>query len=86
MIERIFWTDHALLRLRDRGLSMLEVEDVVREGHASRQVNRGDADWRVYGTGLDGSRFVVLYDHPALGESAFARVVSAWRLRKTNQA
>jgi hypothetical protein len=49
-IERFIWTDHAELRRSDRGLGRLEVEEVVRDSHQFREVNRGDADWRVYGT------------------------------------
>ena len=80
-IERFIWTDHAELRLGDRGLSSLEVEEVVREGQQIREVNRGDADWRVHGTRSDGRRFAVIYDHPALGDPGLARIVSTWPLR-----
>ena len=81
MIQRILWTDHAQQRLRDRGLTAVEAEQVVREGHDSREVNKGDANWRVYGTRSDGSRFAVIYDHPVFGNRTVARIVSVWRLR-----
>lgn len=84
-IERFIWTDHAELRLSDRGLSRLEVEEVVRDGHQFREVNRGDADWRVYGTRSDGRRFAVIYDHPALDDLGLARIVSIWPLRDSAQ-
>lgn len=85
-IERFIWTDHAELRLSDRGLSRLEVEEVVRDGHQFREVNCGDADWRVYGTRSDGRRFAVIYDHPALDDLGQARIVSIWPLRNLPSA
>ena len=84
-IEHLIWTDHAELRLSDRGLGRLEVEDVVRDGHQHREVNRGDADWRVHGTRSDGRRFAVIYDHPALDDPNLARIVSIWPLRDLSQ-
>ena len=80
-IERFIWTEHAELRLSDRGFSRLEVEQVVRDGHQARAVNRGDADWRIEGTRSDGRRFAVIYDHPAHGDPVVARIVSVWALR-----
>lgn len=81
MIERFIWTEHAERRMGQRGLSKAQVEEAIRSGHESRQINRGDADWRVYGTRSDGGRFAVIYDHPSLGDATVARVVSAWPLR-----
>lgn len=80
-IERFIWTDHAELRLGERGLTRSEVEEAVREGHPIREVNQGDADWRVYGLRSDGRKFAVLYDNPVRGDAGAARVVSAWPLR-----
>jgi hypothetical protein len=85
MIQRITWTDHALLRLKDRGLSRMEVEELVRQGHRFRQVNRGDADWRLHGTRPDGRQFAVIYDHPALQDPGLARIVSVWPLRDSSR-
>jgi hypothetical protein len=84
-IERFIWTEHADLRLSDRGLSRREVEAAVRFGHPLREVNRGDADWRVHGTRSDGRQFAVIYDHPALNDSCTARIVSVWPLRDLPQ-
>lgn len=81
-IERFVWTDHAELRLRDRGLTRLEVEEAIREAHEVREANQGDADWRVYGVRPDGCRFAVIYDNPSRGDARTARVVSVWPLRK----
>ncbi|HEU4737424.1 MAG TPA: DUF4258 domain-containing protein [Solirubrobacterales bacterium] len=81
MIQRILWTEHAQLRLKDRGLTSHDVEEVVREGHESREANHGVADWRVHGTRSDGRRFAVIYDHPAFGDPAVARIISVWPLR-----
>jgi len=80
-IKRFVWTGHAELRLGERGLTRSEVEDTVREGHPIREVNRGDANWRVYGMRSDGRRFTVVYDNPVGGDPGAARVVSAWPLR-----
>jgi hypothetical protein len=80
-IERFIWTDHAELRLGQRGLTRFEVEEAVREGHEIREPNHGDADWRVEGTRADGIRFAVIYDNPVRGEMNAACVISAWPLR-----
>ena len=84
-IERFVWTGHAELLLGERGLTRSEVEDAVREGHPMREVNQGDADWRVYGVRSDGRKFAVVYDNPAHGNASAARVVSAWPLRGTDR-
>ena len=63
-----------------------EVEAVIRQEHAVRALNRGEADWRVYGVRLDGRKFAVVYDHPVLGDPTAARVVSAWVLRDRVQS
>jgi len=59
---------------------------VIRQEHAVRALNRGEADWRVYGVRLDGRKFAVVYDHPVLGDPTAARVVSAWVLRDRVQS
>lgn len=84
-IERFVWTDHAELRLGERGLTRSEVEEAVREAHPVREVNQGDADWRVYGARSDGRRFAVVYDNPVRADPGAARVVSAWPLRGNNR-
>lgn len=84
-IERFIWTNHAELRLGQRGLTRFEAEEAVREGHDIREENRGDADWRVYGTRSDGRRFAVVYDNPVRGDAHAACVVSAWPLRDGRQ-
>jgi hypothetical protein len=80
-VERFIWTDHAELRLEQRGLTRFEVEEAVREGHEIREPNHGDADWRVEGVRADGRKFAVIYDNPVRGEENTVCVVSAWRLR-----
>jgi hypothetical protein len=84
-IERFVWTDHAELRLGERGLTRSEVEETVREGHPIREVNRGDADWRVYGVRSDGRKFAVVYDNPVRGDAGAVCVVSAWPLRASDR-
>lgn len=80
-IKRFIWTDHAELRLGERGLTRSEVEDAIREGHPIREVNRGDADWRVYGVRSDRRKFAIIYDNPVQGDADVACVVSVWPLR-----
>lgn len=80
-IDHFIWTNHAILRIRQRGLTRFEIEDAVKAGHRSRRINRGDVDWRVEGTLADGRRFVVIYDCPAEGNRRTARIVSAWLVR-----
>jgi uncharacterized protein DUF4258 len=80
-IERFIWTEHAELRLVQRGLTMLEVEEAVRDGHEIREANQGDADWRIEGVRADGRKFAVIYDNPVRGDASAACVVSAWPLR-----
>jgi len=80
-IKRFIWTDHAELRLGERGLTRSEVEDAIREGHPIREVNRRDADWRVYGMRSDRRKFAIIYDNPVQGDADVARVVSVWPLR-----
>jgi hypothetical protein len=80
-IDRFIWTDHAELRLAQRGLTTFEVEETVREGHEGRELNRGDADWRVEGVRADGRRFAVIYDCPVRGDARAVCVVSVWPLR-----
>ncbi len=84
-IEHFVWTEHAELRLEDRGLTRFEVEDAVREGHEICEANQGDADWRVHGTRPDGQRFTVVYDHPVGDDGNTARIVSAWLPRGTGR-
>ena len=84
-IERFFWTDHAELRLGERGLTRSEVEGAIRKGHPIREPNRGNADWRVYGVRSDGRKFAAVYDNPIREDARAARVVSAWPLRGSNR-
>jgi hypothetical protein len=86
MVRRIYWTCHALERVAQRGMMREEVEEVIRQGHVVRALNRGEADWRLYGARPDGRGFAVIYDHPVLGDPAAARVVSVWVLRDQVQA
>jgi hypothetical protein len=79
-IERISWTDHALLRLGQRHLAALEVEHAVREEHENRLHNLGDADWLIESTTPDGRAFGVIYDHPVQGDGTHAVIVSAWSI------
>lgn len=86
MVWRIYWTSHALHRIAQRGLMPEQIEGVIRQGHAVRALNRGEADWRLYGAGPDGRRFAVVYDHPVFGDPAAARIVSVWVLRDRMQS
>jgi hypothetical protein len=81
MVDRFIWTEHAESRAAERGLVRFDVETVIREGHDSREVNRGPGDWRVRGSGGDEREFVVVYDYPVFADEEMARIVTIWRLR-----
>jgi hypothetical protein len=85
-IERFIWTEHAEQRLAERGLTRVDVERAIREGHDARRINTGDADWRVHGIRPDEREFEVVYDHPIGGDRTAARIVSAWPLRKPRRS
>jgi hypothetical protein len=77
-IERFIWTTHAEDKRVRRVLDRSVVERSIRNGHAERQLNRGDADWRIHGLLVDGRRFVAVYDHPHGTDHAAVRIVSVW--------
>lgn len=79
-IERFVWTAHARQRIQQRRLDRHEVEQAISQGHDSREVNDGRAQWLVRGTTADGTAFEVIYDHPHGGDVDTARIVSVWRL------
>jgi uncharacterized DUF497 family protein len=79
-IERFVWTEHARLRLAERGLNAADVEEAIRDGHAVREVNDGRAEWLVSGALSDGTPFEAIYDHPHGDDEVAVRIVSAWRL------
>jgi hypothetical protein len=79
-IERFVWTIHSEDKLAKRLLDRFELERSIRDGHADRETNRGDADWRIYGLLIDGRRFVAVYDHPHGADHATVRIVSVWDL------
>jgi hypothetical protein len=75
-IERFVWTDHAEKRCAERLFDRSDVERAIRAGHADRQLNRGEADWRVHGLAIDGRRFAVLYDHPSRDDDKTVLIVN----------
>ncbi|MGH2854049.1 MAG: hypothetical protein ACRDLF_07635 [Solirubrobacteraceae bacterium] len=77
-IERFVWTIHAEERRTQRLLDRSELERAIRDGHTDREINRGDADWRIYGLLIDGRRFVAVYDHPHGADHTAVRIVSVW--------
>jgi hypothetical protein len=77
-IERFIWTTHAEDKCARRLLDRATVERTIRDAHIERQLNRGDADWRIDGLLADGRRFVVVYDHPHGADQATVRIVSVW--------
>ena len=82
MIEEFDWTFHARRRVSERKLDRFEIEMTIRFGHATRRPNAGQADWRVEGERMDGTRFQVIYDHPVQGDANCVRVVSVWRMHE----
>jgi len=79
-IEYFVWTEHARMRLAERGLEAADVEQAIRNGHAEREVNDGRAEWLVSGVLSDGTPFEAIYDHPHGNDETTVRIVSAWRL------
>lgn len=79
-IERFVWTEHAHMRLAQRGLDATDVEQAIREGHGEREVNDGRAEWLVSGVLSDGTPFEAIYDHPHGDDDIAVRIVSVWRL------
>ena len=79
-IDRFVWTEHARARCEQRRLDASEVEQAIKFGHASRQVNDGRAEWLISGKTPDGTLFEAIYDHPHLGDDEVVRIVSVWRL------
>ena len=79
-IERFVWTEHARMRLAERGLEAADVEQAIRSGHAGRETNDGRAEWLISGALSDGTPFEAIYDHPHGDDEAAVRIVSAWRL------
>ena len=79
-IERFIWTTHAEERRIERGFDRVVVERALCTGHATRQINRGRADWHVKGQEPNGRQFVVVYDHPHGTDREAARIVSVWPL------
>jgi hypothetical protein len=77
-IERFIWTAHAEQRREGRLLDRSAMERAVRDGHAERQINRGEADWLIEGLLPDGRHFGVVYDHPHRADHAAVRIVTVW--------
>jgi len=79
-IHRFVWTDHALQRLDERGLTRFEVEEAIRCGHDGREPNEDGADWLISGKTQSGISIEAVYDHPHDGDERVGRIVSVWRL------
>jgi uncharacterized protein YuzE len=80
-IDRFVWTEHALMRLAQRGLDAADVEEAIRTGHAEREVNDGRAEWLVSCELTDGTTFEAIYDHPHGGDDTAVRIVSGLEAR-----
>lgn len=80
LIQSFVWTDHALLRITERGLTRFEVEAAIREAHDSRLPNAGRADWLISTKTTSGIPIEAIYDYPHRGDESIARIVSVWRL------
>lgn len=79
-VERFIWTTHAEDRRSRRLIDRSAVEHTISTQHADREINAGDADWRVRGLLPDGRRFIVVYDHPANRDTKSVAIVSVWDL------
>jgi Domain of unknown function (DUF4258) len=80
LVETFIWTNHALLRLSQRRLDRLDVEEAIRANHDERKANDGQADWLIRAITPLGVRIEAIYDHPVGSYEATIRVVSAWRV------
>lgn len=76
----ISYTDHALERMAERGISRLDVRHVLKTGFVARvEMNKGEETWNVRGTDLDERDLeivIVAYD-----EVIRIKVISAWERR-----
>jgi Domain of unknown function (DUF4258) len=79
-IERIIWTDHALLRIEQRQLARFEVEEAIRDAHDARSPNDGKADSLISASLAAGRQIEAIYDHPVRGDTTVVRVISVWRV------
>jgi hypothetical protein len=79
-VERFAWTEHAEMRVRQRGLNREEIERMIEQRHGERAINRGRAQWRIIGPRVLGVSLVVIYDHPHDSDTGAVRIVSAWPL------
>jgi hypothetical protein len=80
LAETFVWTDHAFLRLSQRRLDRLDVEEAIRVNHDERSPNDGKADWLIRAITPLGARIEAIYDHPVSDDEATVRVVSVWRV------
>jgi len=69
----VAWTDHALAKAQLLGITPIDVEDAVLEGHPSRSKNTGAADWLVVS-----GRLAIAYNHPPDGDELVV-IVTLWR-------
>jgi len=74
------WTQHALERLPERGLTRSAIEQIVRDLHHVRVTNEGPADWRI-----EASTFSVLYDNPVANNMDVVRIITAWPKRREHK-
>jgi hypothetical protein len=63
-VETFIWTNHALVRLSQRRLDRLDVEEAIRANHDERKANDGRADWLIRAMTPLGVRIEAIYDHP----------------------
>jgi hypothetical protein len=68
------------VRLGERRLDALEVEEAIKAGHADRETDDGRAEWLVGGVTADGTTFEAIYAHPHGEDDAAVRIVSVWRI------
>ena len=69
-----------LLRLSQRRLERVDVEEVIRANHDERKANDGQADWLVRAMTPLGPWIEAIYDYPVGDDEETVRIVSAWRL------
>jgi hypothetical protein len=70
---RVFFSDHAVERARQYGISETDIGDAILDGHEESRRNQGSGDWFV-----TRGRLAVIYNWPDGDDHTAARVVTLW--------
>jgi hypothetical protein len=70
---RVLFSDHAVERAGQYGISETDIGDAILDGHGERRRNPGAGDWFV-----TRGRLAVIYNWPDGHDETAARVVTVW--------